>query len=153
MPCPLLIFSQSDYWIQIVAINLHSWWQTVQIQISWLLKKPTDLDLHCLQNRVYPGSAGQGLKLYMMWKGQNDQIIMIIDSVLTRGREGHDLTIQMHKLIWALIAPIYKKGSFHILHIIYFDVFVHLNALEKLPFCFKFCMHLPLSEQQILQLG
>ena len=34
----------------------------MQIQISWLLKKPTDLDLHCLQNRVYPGSAGQGLK-------------------------------------------------------------------------------------------
>ena len=22
--------------------------QTMQIQISWLLKKPTDLDLHCL---------------------------------------------------------------------------------------------------------
>ena len=22
-------------------------------------QKPTDLDLHCLQNRVYPGSAGQ----------------------------------------------------------------------------------------------
>ena len=22
--------------------------QTVEIQISWLLKKPTDLDLHCL---------------------------------------------------------------------------------------------------------
>ena len=21
----------------------------------------TDLDLHCLQNRIYPGSAGQGL--------------------------------------------------------------------------------------------
>ena len=28
----------------------------MQIQISWLLQKPTDLDLHCLQNRVYPGS-------------------------------------------------------------------------------------------------
>ena len=25
------------------------------------LKKPTDLDIHCLQNRLYPGSAGQGL--------------------------------------------------------------------------------------------
>ena len=25
-------------------------------------QKPTDLDLLCLQNRVYPGSAGQGLK-------------------------------------------------------------------------------------------
>ena len=34
----------------------------MQIQISWLLQKPTDLDLHCLQNRVYPGSAGQGLR-------------------------------------------------------------------------------------------
>ena len=61
MPRLLLIFSQPDYLIQIVAINLHTSWQTVQIQISWLLKKPTDLDLHCLQNRVYPGSAGQGL--------------------------------------------------------------------------------------------
>ena len=48
MPCPLLIFSQSDILIWIVAINSHTKWQTVQIQISWLLQKPTDLDLHCL---------------------------------------------------------------------------------------------------------
>ena len=34
----------------------------MQIQISWLLQKPTDLDLHCLQRQgIYPGSAGQGL--------------------------------------------------------------------------------------------
>ena len=63
MPRPLLILSQSGYLIQIVVINLHTRWQTVQIQISWLLQKPTDLDLHCLQNRVYPGSAGQGLSI------------------------------------------------------------------------------------------
>ena len=31
-----------------------------------LLQKPTDLDLHCLQNRVYPGSAGQGLIFSML---------------------------------------------------------------------------------------
>ena len=37
----------------------------MQIQISWLLKKPTDLDLHCLQNRVYPGSVGQWLIVYV----------------------------------------------------------------------------------------
>ena len=48
---PLLIFSQSDYLMQIVAINSHTKWQTVQIQISWLLQKPTDLDLHCLQRQ------------------------------------------------------------------------------------------------------
>ena len=51
MPHPLLIFSQSDYLIQIVDINSHIEWQTVQIQISWLLQKPTDLDLHCLQQQ------------------------------------------------------------------------------------------------------
>ena len=28
----------------------------MQIQISWLLKKRTDLDLHCLQRRVISGS-------------------------------------------------------------------------------------------------
>ena len=51
MPCPLLIFSQSDHLIRIVATNSHTYWQTVQIQISWLLQKPTDLDLHCLERQ------------------------------------------------------------------------------------------------------
>ena len=27
--------------------------QTVQIQISWLMKKPTDLDLHCVRMWIY----------------------------------------------------------------------------------------------------
>ena len=51
MPHPLLIFSQSDYLIQVVDINSHTECQTVQIQISWRLKKPTDLDLHSLQKQ------------------------------------------------------------------------------------------------------
>ena len=55
MPHPLLIFSQSDYLFQIVDINLHTEWKTVQIQISWLLQKPTDLDLHCLQRQGISG--------------------------------------------------------------------------------------------------
>ena len=55
MPCPLLIFSQSDYLIQIIDTNSHTEWQTVQIQISWLLQKPTDLDLHCLQRQGLSG--------------------------------------------------------------------------------------------------
>ena len=37
--------------IQVVDINSHAKWQTVQIQISWLLQEPTDLDLHCLQRQ------------------------------------------------------------------------------------------------------
>ena len=49
LPHPLLIFSQSDYLIQIADINSHTEWQTVQIHISWLLQKPNDVDLHCLQ--------------------------------------------------------------------------------------------------------
>ena len=54
MPCPLPIFSQSDYLFQIVDINSYKW-QTVQIQTIWLLKNPTDLDLHCLQRQSISG--------------------------------------------------------------------------------------------------
>ena len=51
MPRPLITLSESDSLIQRVDINSDTKWQTVQIQISWLLQKPTDLDLHCLQRQ------------------------------------------------------------------------------------------------------
>ena len=56
-----LIFSQSDNLIRIVDTNSNTEWQTVQLQTSWLLKKPTDLDLHCLQRQGISGSSRQGL--------------------------------------------------------------------------------------------
>ena len=62
MPCPLPNFSQSDYLIQAVDMNSHTEWQTVQIQISWLLKKPTDLDLHCLQKQGISGFSRTWVK-------------------------------------------------------------------------------------------
>ena len=46
---PTSNFSQSDYLILIIANNSHTKCQTVQIKVSWLLKKPTDLDLHYSQ--------------------------------------------------------------------------------------------------------
>ena len=61
MPRLFQIFSQSDYLIQNIHINSHIEWQIVQIQISWSLQKPTDLDLHSCKGRVYPVLAGQGL--------------------------------------------------------------------------------------------
>ena len=61
-PHPLLIFSQTDYLIQIVDINSHSKWQTVQIQIIWLLQKPTDLDLHGLQRQGISGFSRTRVK-------------------------------------------------------------------------------------------
>ena len=63
MPRPLLIFSQSDYLIQVADRNSDSNWQTVQIQICWLLKNPTNLDLHCLQRQDKSSSAGLGLSI------------------------------------------------------------------------------------------
>ena len=35
----------------------------MQIQISWLLQKPTDLDLHCLLRQGMSCSAKEGLKV------------------------------------------------------------------------------------------
>ena len=58
--CPALfqIFSQSDYLVQIVDINSHSEWQTVQIQISWLLRSQLIWIYTVCKGSVYPGSAG-----------------------------------------------------------------------------------------------
>ena len=83
-----LIFNQSDYLIQIVDINSHTSWQTVQIQISWLLQicKGRTYPKQCKQcrfrsigffrsqlirictvckGRTYPSSAGLGLSVWI----------------------------------------------------------------------------------------
>ena len=75
MPRPLLVFRQSDYLIQVVDTNSNTEWQAVQIQISWLLQKPTDLDLHCLQRQgIYPVSAGQGLNAIKNWVAVSENV-------------------------------------------------------------------------------
>ena len=64
---PLLIFSQLDYLIQIFYIASHTKWQTVQIQISWLrcfFRSQLIWIYTVCKGRIYPGSAGQGLKKY-----------------------------------------------------------------------------------------
>ena len=87
MSSPLLIVSQSHNLIQIVDINSHTDWKTVQIWIftvckgraclgwtgpgfRWLhtlsreaasVKKPTDLDLHCLQRQGMSGFNRTGV--------------------------------------------------------------------------------------------
>ena len=71
MPHPLLIFGKSDYLIQIVDINSHNKWQTVQIQIIWLLQKPTDLNLHCLQRQGISGFSRTRVKwndVFELWR-------------------------------------------------------------------------------------
>ena len=62
MPCPFQIFSQLDYLIQVVDINSHTEWQTVQIQISWLLRSQLIWIYTVCKRRIYPGSAGLGLR-------------------------------------------------------------------------------------------
>ena len=76
MPRPLLISSQSDYLIRVFDINSHIYWQTVQIQISWLLHEPTDLDLHCLLWQGMSFSAREGLKTKLLWQNRLKRSIL-----------------------------------------------------------------------------
>ena len=62
---PFITVSQSDYLIQIVDINSHTERQTVQIQISWLLQKPTDLDLQCFQKQDISGFSRTRVSIYL----------------------------------------------------------------------------------------
>ena len=77
MPCPLLILSQSVYLIQVVDTNLNTEWQTVQIQISWLLQKPTDLDLHCLQRQGISGLSRTRVNIHE----NHDSLLIIYEKV------------------------------------------------------------------------
>ena len=58
----ILVFSQSDYLIKFVDTNSHTYWQTVQIQISWLWSQLICIYTVC-KGRRYPGSAGLGLNI------------------------------------------------------------------------------------------
>ena len=80
MPTSITV-RKSDYVIQIVDINSYIEWQTVKIQISWLLHKPTDQDLHYLQRQGISGSAGQGLIC-----------LLISMSTYTENEPAHDKT-------------------------------------------------------------
>ena len=60
MPCPLLIFSQSDNLIQVVDTNSNTEWQTT-----------------VCKGMVYPGSAGQGLTLAPLWANSANNKLII----------------------------------------------------------------------------
>ena len=64
MPRPLLIVSQSNYLINVVDTNSHTYWQIVKIQISWLLQKPADLDQHWLLRQGISGFSRTRVKSY-----------------------------------------------------------------------------------------
>ena len=69
MQHPLLISSQSDNLSHFFDRNSHIEWQTVQIQIIWLLQKQTDLDLglHCLLRQGMACSEGFNIYKYKMY--------------------------------------------------------------------------------------
>ena len=85
MPSPLLIFSQSDYLVQVVDTGSNTEWQTVKIQISWLLQNPTDLDLHCLQKE---GTSGFSRTRVKLWPLFSVQYLIYIDISRARDKRG-----------------------------------------------------------------
>ena len=94
MPHQLPIFSQSDYLVQVVDINSYNEWQTVQIQISWLLQKPTDLDQHCLQRQGISGFSRTRVNLLKTKSQQNRTNVLMLKCLDT------DLCIMWTVKIW-----------------------------------------------------
>ena len=78
MPHPLLIFNQSNCMIQVVDTNSYTEWQTMQIQISWLLHQLIWIYTVC-KGKVYQGSAGLGLNVQIVNESINAGYKMIKD--------------------------------------------------------------------------
>ena len=75
MLCPFLIVSQSDCLIQVVDINSHTEWQTVQ--------KLADLDLHCLQRQDISRFSRTRVKGNgYTFRGDNSKCLVHLSTVL-----------------------------------------------------------------------
>ena len=61
MPHPLLIFSKSEYLIQVVDTNSNTEWQTVRSRSVGFFRSQLIWIYTVCKGRTYPGSAGQGL--------------------------------------------------------------------------------------------
>ena len=108
MSHPLLVLSQSVYLVKVVDTNSNTEWQTVQIQISWLLQKPTDLDLHCLQRQGISGLSRTRVNPCHVEQIQMPHVLL----VLSQSR----LLIQIHILMTKRADPEPTDLDLHCLH-------------------------------------
>ena len=78
----------------------------MQIQISWLHQKLTDLDLYCLQRQAYPGSAGQGLRGVNTLSGEATLSELFLHSVEKRSTlKGKNLLPFLSKFFPNIVDP------------------------------------------------
>ena len=146
MPRPLLIFSQSDYLIRIVAINSHTKWQIVQIQISWLLQKPTDLDLHCLHRQGISWFSRTRVKLWVLIRSASVSTTMYVFCGEIKKKKCY-VDIQPFYLKWWTTHYIFSSGVtkdfFFCLekgkHIYYLEPLTLKAPITTIVVCFVFC--------------
>ena len=117
LPNPLLIFSQSAFLVQDVATKSNTEQQIVQIQISWLLQKPTDLDLHCLQRQGLSGFNRTRVEIVLRDRGLGSSNITYMFSVRI-GYSAQSLLYEFAGLYESLLfthAPIdfFSHGMLH----------------------------------------
>ena len=128
MPHQLLIVSQSDYLILIVDISSHTDWQTVQIQISWLLKKPTDLDPNCLQRWGISGFSRKRVKSSIL-SAQHPYFVISCFSLET-------LLIEFHLLSCKSVIYLLSPFSFCFFSFLLFKCFFNIFFI---PFGYGVC--------------
>ena len=116
MPHPFLIFRQSDDLIHIAHINSRTEWQTVQIQISWLLQKQSELDRHCLQrqglsefSRTRVKLLSSCLKLSARYQLFSYQCLVSI-GLLTGTRGLNIKVLEYLKIILGQFSPVLHKN-------------------------------------------
>ena len=91
----------------------------MQIQISWLLKKPTDLDLHCLQRQSISGFSRTRVKSHKYYyQIQGQMAITGIHRCILVGytnRGIHSVTVNFDEDMWNTVhqnlSSFYKEYS------------------------------------------
>ena len=97
----------------------------MQIQISWLLQKPTDLDLHCLQRQGIPGFSRTRVNLkalILWWKTQETCQKIKYTSVQGQGSSRRQYAIYKAKMRY--VANSFKNDN----HNCFFNLY-HAQSL------------------------
>ena len=69
---------------EVLGMCSHTQWQAVRIVIRWLLQRPTNLDLHCLQRQgMFGFSRTRFNSLYMLLQCEN----LLLWVMILRGNE------------------------------------------------------------------
>ena len=98
----------------------------MQIEISWLLQKPTDLDLHCLQMQDISGLSRTRVRIFL---GEGNSSVYLQNVFLGKNNEKQ---ISCCHFSWSCVHS-YRWGGIHIIFFLFLYKYIWCGYSLEVP--------------------